>query len=104
MEIEDVLRTAIAERRVVSLTYRKGAGAARIVHPHVLFRTRDGELCVDGLQTGGYSSGGPLPAWRQFKLADIETASLEDTTFELADGFAPGGQKYANGILIHAPR
>jgi hypothetical protein len=57
--VEETIRTVIVDRLPVSLAYETTGAAARTVHPHVLFRASDGEVCLDGYQAS--SPGSDLP-------------------------------------------
>lgn len=74
----------------------------RTVHPHVLYITSTGKVCVDSYQVAGpTSSGGPLPEWRPFDLNKIRRLSTLPGTFELAPGLNLASPKYAKGVLAH---
>lgn len=102
MNVEQTIRDAIASRSPISICYDSDAGTARTVHPHVLYRTSTGKICVDSFQLDGpTSSGGPLPDWRPFNLAKITAIEVLDDTFDIAPGLNLGSPKYANGLLAH---
>jgi hypothetical protein len=102
MDVEQIIRDAIEERTPVSLYYETDDSAPRTVHPHVLYRTSKGKICVDSYQVDGpTSSGGPLPDWRPFDLAKITQIEALDGEFETAPGLNLGSPKYANGLLAH---
>src|SRR6478672_9974949 len=100
MQLEELIRQAIQDRRPVSLRYEDAPYGARTVHPHVLFRTSTGKICVDSFQVDGpTSSGGALPDWRPFNLTRILGAELLEGRFEIAPGLNLASPKYANGLL-----
>lgn len=100
--IEDAIREAIEGRRPVDLCYDGDSGPPRTVHPHVLYRTSTGKICVDSYQMDGpSSSGGPLPDWRPFNVARIDNLEILDGRFDIAPGFDLASPKYANGVLAH---
>ena len=73
-----------------------------MVHPHVLFRTTTGKICIDGYQVeGATTSGESVPDWRQMNLAKISQIEILDGTFETAPGLNLGSSKYATGLLAH---
>ena len=83
--IDQLLRTAIAQTRLLQLRYR---GRDRIVEPHD-YGEHNGIIKVLTYQVGGYSSG-PLPNWRWMDVERISDAQLLDQTF-------PGGRPTASG-------
>lgn len=100
MTLEQLLRDAIATRTAVELSYQGDPPTPRVVHPHALYRTSTGKICIDGYQVAGpTTSGGKLPDWRPFDLAKITSAQPLADTFSIAPGYDPSGQKYANGLL-----
>ena len=95
VNLEATIREALRARSPLALTY-DGDGAARTVHPQVLYVDAGGTLLVDCWQLDGPSkSGGPLPGWRAFELAKIERLELLDGAFEPAPGLNLQASKYA---------
>lgn len=102
MQLEELIRHAISERRPVSLRYEDAPEGLRTVHPHVLYRTSTGKICVDSYQVDGpSSSGGPIPDWRPFNLSRILSLELVDGRFDIAPGMNLAASKYANGLLAY---
>jgi len=98
MTTESSLREAIERRRPVALSYE--GGAARLVHPHAIYRTSTGKTCLEGFQLDGpTSSGSTLPGWRPFNLARISSVDVLDGTFDVEPDFDPAGPKYGHGLL-----
>jgi hypothetical protein len=91
---------AVREHRVVELVYR-GRGS-RIVHPHAVYRTSTGKLCLDGLQVSGESSSGRLPGWREFELMKVAEVRVLDARFEPAPDYNPTSTRYEHGLLASA--
>ena len=85
LNIDQLLRTAIAEKRLLKLHY---LGRERIVEPHD-YGEHNGAAKVLTYQVGG-SSSGPLPNWRWMDLQQISDVQLLDQTF-------PGGRPTASG-------
>jgi hypothetical protein len=83
--IDQLLRTAIAETRLIRLRY---LGRERIVEPHD-YGEHNGAVKVLTYQVGGASSG-PLPNWRWMDVQQISDVQLLDQTF-------PGGRPTASG-------
>ena len=95
--VEETLHAAIVERRPVSVRYNHGA--ARTVHPHALFRTSTG-TSVSRRVSDRRSNLLPVVArLRGFTLAKIASVELLDGEFDVAPGFDPAADKYANGRL-----
>jgi hypothetical protein len=84
-ELDQLLRTAIEQTRLLRLRYR---GRERIVEPHD-YGQHNGVIKVLTYQVGGFSSG-PLPNWRWLDTNLITNARLLDQTF-------PGGRGAASG-------
>jgi predicted DNA-binding transcriptional regulator YafY len=101
MTIRTDLLSAVSEHRVVELRYQDDA-ANRVVHPHVVYRTRGGKECVDAYQVAGATQSGDLPDWRPFDLSKIRHLQVLDERFLLAPGYNPSGRKYRNGIIARA--
>jgi hypothetical protein len=99
MTIEARIRDALRHRRALTLLYKDGD--PRTVHPHVLFPSTDGTVFLDCYQVAGHTSAGtPLPAWKQFKLAQIRELEPNGHRFELAPGYNPSSPKYANALVF----
>jgi hypothetical protein len=97
------LADAIRSCRAVELVYRSNKGVgARVVHPHALYRTTSGGLCVDGVQVAGDSSSGRLPTWKQFHLMQIDNVRILDSHFNPAPDFDPSSEKYRSGLIASA--
>jgi hypothetical protein len=97
--IEATVQAAIHERRTLRFSYQGDSLPQRIGHPHAIFLGPSGETMVDVFQVDGFSSSGPLPAWRSFDVDKIVAAERLETTYELAPGWDPDGAKYAGGIV-----
>ena len=75
---DELLRTALRERRVVRFRYR---GLTRWVQPHALGRLRNGRNALLGWQASGDSRSTPPPGWRTFLLAQIDDLRVTDDQF-----------------------
>lgn len=84
--LEDRLRAALRERRVVRFRYR---GLVRWVQPHALGRFRNGRNALLGWQTSGGSRSTPPPGWRAFLLAAIEDLVVTEVKFAPRPDCAP---------------
>jgi hypothetical protein len=98
--LDRLVRDAIAQRRPLFLAYR--GGPTRVVHPHVLYRSAAGTICLDAYQVAGASSSGDLPGWREFELEYATDVEPIGDRFELAPGFDPAAPKYRHGVLARA--
>jgi hypothetical protein len=90
---------AVRAHRAVELIYR---GDSRIVHPHAVYRSAAGKLCVDGVQVAGATRSGALPGWREFELMKIADVRVLESTFDTDTGFKPASEKYRHGLLASA--
>jgi hypothetical protein len=99
VSIEGVVIAAIHGRAPLSFSYDGDALPERIGHPHALFLGPDGTAEVDVYQVAGFTRTATLPAWRTFLLDRIVAARQLETTFALAPGWDPLGDKYAGGIV-----
>jgi hypothetical protein len=94
---------AVRAHRVVELVYRGREGVgARIVHPHAIYRTSTGKLCMEGVQVGGITRSGALPGWRDFELMRVVDVRILEATFIPAPEFDPAAPKYRYGLLASA--
>lgn len=102
MSIERTLRSAIASRTPVGLSYEGDGRAMRTVHPQVLYLLPTGRPSVDSYQVAGpTSSGNPIPGWRHFDLDKIQRLSILEGVFEPAPGLNLRSPRYAHGVLAH---
>lgn len=85
MSVDELLRTAIKQRRLIRLTYQN---RNRIVEPHD-YGIQNGSVKLLGYQVAG-SSGGRLPNWRWMETDLISDLQLLDQTF-------PGGRPAPSG-------
>jgi hypothetical protein len=99
VSIEAIVVGAIHGRRPLLFSYEGDGVPERLGHPHALFLGPTGEATVDVYQVAGFTQTATLPAWRTFLLARILGAERLETTFELAPGWDPLGDKYAGGIV-----
>jgi hypothetical protein len=75
-DLDQVLRTAIEERRLLRIRYKD---KDRIVEPHD-YGLHNGVIKLLGYQVGG-SSSAPLPNWRWIETDLISSVELLDRTF-----------------------
>lgn len=84
--VEDLIRQALVERRVVQFKYH---GHSRRVEPHALGRVTGERLALLGWQVSGGSASEPPPGWRTFVLAEIEPLKLMSKTFVPRPDYRP---------------
>lgn len=70
------IRKAIETRTVLLVTYH---GEERVVEPHILGRSRAGNLMLSGWQRSGEA-----PGWRNFLLEEIEALGRTAIRFRAA--------------------
>lgn len=100
MSIEAIVVAAIHHRAPLRFSYEGDERPDRLGHPHALFlEVNGGVACVDVWQVGGFTRSGTLPTWRTFFLDKILAAEPVESTFELAPGWDPLGDKYAGGMV-----
>jgi hypothetical protein len=76
--MDEIIRQAIAGRRVVAFRYR---GRRRVGEPHVL-GTKDGRAQLLVYQTGGSSTIGSFPSWRRCDLDEVSHLTVTGRTFQ----------------------
>jgi predicted DNA-binding transcriptional regulator YafY len=97
------LLEAARSHHAVELVYRGRDGdAARIVHPHAVYRTASRKLCLDAVQVGGETRSGGLPGWRLFELMRVADIRVLDATFDVDPEYDPTSPKYRHGLLASA--
>ena len=74
---EDILKKAITKVKKIEFLYK---GHKRIADPHH-YGLHGGEKQLHAYQTGGASSSGGLPEWRNFSLSEIENLKILETSF-----------------------
>ena len=77
MIVDQLIRTAIAERRLLAFTLD---GRARVVEPHD-YGVKDGELRLFCYQVGGESNSGRPLGWRWAFVSKIRDLRLLDRRF-----------------------
>ncbi|MFH1711904.1 MAG: WYL domain-containing protein [Patescibacteria group bacterium] len=96
MNNEELLKTAIQERRFVNFHYEDKP--IRKAAPHAIYYSTADHLNLDVFQYGGYSKTGSLPDWRNFTLDKIRNVELLDENFEIANGYKPSSSKYSRYV------
>lgn len=85
--MNDLIRTAIAEKRIIEFDYD---GYHRIAEPHI-YGVLNGINELLTFQLRGGSSSGGIPDWRRFKLQGISNLKLLDEHF-------PGKRPHPSGV------
>lgn len=75
--MNDIIQTAISERKIVEFDYH---GHHRIAEPHI-YGILDGEHDILVFQIAGSSSSGGLPQWRRMHLNEISNLEMTDQRF-----------------------
>lgn len=88
-KVDELIRTAIRQKRLVKVTYQ---GKPRIVEPHD-YGVHHGSVKLLTYQLAGASSR-PLPNWRWMEVDGITEIDLLDRTF-------PGGRHNASSNHHH---
>lgn len=70
IDIVDVIGAAIVRRHRLEIDYPPGK---RIVEPHVLGRSREGNLLLRAFQTSGASASGEHHNWKLFRVDRMGT-------------------------------
>lgn len=100
MDTVEILKQAISERKPISFEYEATdrAVGTRYGNPHVLFVSPFNIDTIDIFKTGGVCTETlrPLPAWRQYKIANIKNIIIQQDTlsFEPAQGYNPQSKLY----------
>jgi hypothetical protein len=76
-EVDQALRAAIADRRLVNFSYQ---GRQRTAEPHD-YGINKGKTRLFCYQLGGESRSGKLPDWRLLEVPDISALELTDESF-----------------------
>jgi hypothetical protein len=84
--IEELIRQALNERRVVQFKYH---GYVRRAEPHALGRATGDRPALLGWQVSGGSASEPPPGWRTFVVAEIEALGVTRRTFAPRDDYHP---------------
>ena len=77
MQLDPLIRSAIANRQVIEFTYR---GLHRVAEPHV-YGLHKGKRQLLTYQIRGESSSGGLPNWRRVDVDDISDVQALHESF-----------------------
>ena len=76
--VDQRLKQAITEKRLVELSYKRGP--VRALEPHD-YGVQKGVERLLAYQVGGFSRSGPPHGWRMLDIADISELVILDRTF-----------------------
>jgi predicted DNA-binding transcriptional regulator YafY len=97
--MESQIAKAINEHRLLRFYYEPGL---RIVEPHALGISADGNLLLRAYQTGGASKSGEHANWKLFRLEKIVSLEVGDETFVGArPGYNPNDPAMKTRIIAH---
>lgn len=95
--MSDSFKNAILNRKQMTLYYDPGQ---RVIEPHALGYSSDGNLLLRAYQTGGASASGEHEHWKLFRIDRAGVANDNGVQF---DGPRPGykkGDKAMKGGII----
>ncbi len=97
-DFESLLCTAIANRNMVTLHYKK-EGVARTFQPSAVFHSTTGKVLVSGVQiTNPAKPEDDLEA-HDFEVGLIDRLSATETVWITGDTLDRSAKKYAKGII-----
>ena len=92
-----VLTAAIQNRRVIQIVYEPGP---RIIEPHALGRSTDGNVLLRAYQVEGASSSGEHEHWKLFRIDKVQCAEPTGGTFAgPREGYKRGDRHMKGGII-----
>jgi len=77
MSINELIETAISEKKIIEFDYH---GHHRVAEPHI-YGILGGKDDILVFQIEGGSSSGGLPEWRRMHLNEISNLTITDRTF-----------------------
>ena len=77
--IKEMLRDAISSLKVLEVDYFPGL---RLIEPHCLGSSKDGNLLLRAFQTSGASASGEHENWKLFRLDRFKDVKLTDKSFD----------------------
>jgi len=86
--LSSIITAAIHGKRRLHVQYK--GQAARVIEPHLLYRTGSGRFVMQAYQVSGYTSGRRKPPfWRPFQLAKVTAVHVTDDLFvpRIAEGY-----------------
>ncbi|OGU40120.1 MAG: hypothetical protein A2X61_06970 [Ignavibacteria bacterium GWB2_35_12] len=103
MDTLELLKKAIELRKPITYEYNAPDRAIgpRLGNPHAIFISTSGNMNIDIYKLDGVrSTPDKLPAWRQYKVKNIENVIIhvEENIFEIAPGYNPVSKQYSRVI------
>lgn len=95
------IASAIRNKRRIVIRY-SGRSRSRVVEPHTLFKSEDGEVSLLGYQVRGYHSSKRNGSfWRPFQLKKIDNIHVSQELFEprLSQGYAAVSESIKNRMM-----
>jgi hypothetical protein len=80
---------AVRLRKLLEFDYR---GTRRVVEPHAHGVSPDRLEVLVGFQRSGESSAGNPTGWKAFHAEDLCRLRILEESFEMRDGYRPGGR------------
>jgi hypothetical protein len=97
-DLESTLCRAIKDKVLVTLTY-KGDGVTRTFQPSAVYHTTTGKVCVSGVQITNPLKPADNLEPHNFEVGLINSLTLTDRGWIVADTFDRFDKKYAKGII-----
>ena len=92
-----LLKTAIEERKSLEIYYDPGT---RIIEPHALGYSKDGNPLLRAYQVSGASSSGEHENWKLFRVDQIKAANDNGASFDgPREGYKHGDKAMKGGII-----
>jgi hypothetical protein len=95
------IASAIRNKRRIVIRYN-GKSRSRVVEPHAVFKSEDGEVSLLGYQVRGYHSSKRNGSfWRPFQLKKIDNIHVSQELFEarLSQGYAAVAKTLKGQVL-----
>jgi hypothetical protein len=98
MSVEELLCTAIRERKIVRFWYNDKAPSYRVAEPHMVAYNSKEKLILSAWVLAGESVSDKGRNWREYFISEIDQLRLLDGFFDgPRPGYKPdGGKKFHN--------
>ncbi len=87
--IREKIISAIEKNQVMTIVY----GGERVIEPHILYVSSNGNILLDAYQISGYSESNEPVAWKRFNIDEIKSAELVDETFTPRPDYNPNNSE-----------
>lgn len=98
--VEETITQGIQGRRMLVITYGNGADGPRVVEPHLLGTTTQGNAALQAWFVRGASASGGGPGWRNYLLSRITSIELGEPFTGTRPGFNPTGGKTFQSVKV----